>query len=90
MEVQAWDADIGTADDLIGSAVLNLRDRAADEPWTLDKWVTLTRKGKEIAKFPRKGGLYVMQVRVKKPKNEEPKNGNDRPAKDFSRQGVNR
>ena len=47
MEVQAWDADVGTADDLIGSAVLNLRDRGADEPWTVDQWITLTRKGKE-------------------------------------------
>jgi len=66
-------------------------DSAPDTTVTFDsKAGIVTRRGKEIAKFPRKGGLYVMQVRVKKPKNEEPKNGNDRPTKDFTRQGVNR
>ena len=45
------------------------------------------RKGRDIAKFYRKGGLYVMQVKVKKPK---PEDRNDGKASDFPRQGLKR
>ena len=55
MQVKLWDFDIGSADDMIGdSGLLNLRDRAADESWTFDSWITLTRKGK------RSGQVHVI------------------------------
>jgi hypothetical protein len=50
------------------------------------------RKGRPIAKFYRKGGLYVMRVKVKKPAST-PESGPDvamRGASDFPRQGTKR
>jgi Ca2+-dependent lipid-binding protein len=47
VQIGAWDFDLGSANDLIGSATLNLRDRDADKKWNYDSWVTLGRKGKE-------------------------------------------
>jgi hypothetical protein len=47
IQVSAWDFDIGTADDLIGSGVLNLRERVAGIKWTVDSIVQLHRKGNE-------------------------------------------
>ena len=45
------------------------------------------RRGRDIATFHRKGGLYVMRVKVKKPKSED---GAGAPAVGFPRQGVKR
>jgi len=61
-------------------------DSAPDTTVTFDsKAGVVKRKGKDIAKFYRKGGLYVMKVRVRKPKADA-----DQPAMDFPRQGASR
>ena len=46
MEARVWDADKIGSDDLIGTAVLNLRDKAADDEWLITSWFPISRKGK--------------------------------------------
>ena len=46
------------------------------------------RQGRDVAKFYRKGGLYVMRVKVKKPK-PDPNDGGGN-ASSFPRQGAKR
>ena len=78
-------------------------DSAPDTKVTFDsRKGVVTRKGRSIATFQRKGGLYVMRVKVKKPKTstesqpvgkdaatrDRPRD--DGPAAGFPRQGLKR
>ena len=48
LTVSVFDEDVGSSDDLIGDATLEMfRDHAPDEAWEIDEWVPLERKGKQ-------------------------------------------
>ena len=78
-------------------------DSAPDTKVTFDSQKgVVTRKGRSIATFQRKGGLYVMRVKVKKPTTDtqshptsrnattNDRSRDDGPAAGFPRQGLKR
>jgi Ca2+-binding EF-hand superfamily protein len=50
VEIRCMDEDAGSADDTIGIGFLDFEEQAADEDWTIDKYVPLVdKKGKQFA-----------------------------------------
>ena len=47
IHLSCYDEDVGSADDLIGSLVVNKTGYSSEEAWTLIDWLPLRRKGKD-------------------------------------------
>ena len=47
IHLSCYDEDVGSADDLIGSLVVNKTGYSSEEAWTLTDWLPLRRKGKD-------------------------------------------
>lgn len=45
VKIMCYDEDVGSADDLIGSAMLNLHGKSATTMWEFDDWVSLESPG---------------------------------------------